>query len=489
MSLDGAQVDGAQVDGVQPGVQRASQIQAAIAALEVQRPVLGDDIVDLAVAPLRAALQVADGDAGDLPQIKHLTILFVDVVGSTATGQTMHPEDFNDLMEAAMRSFTGTIQAHNGEVLKYTGDGLLATFGGQQARDDDAENAVLAGLSILDEARRIAVDIAASLNASFNVRVGVDTGTVLLGGGVEGSSNIRGNAVNLAARMEQAAPINGLRISHHTYQLVRGLFDVVEERSTQVKGIATPIPTFVVVGRAAADGSAPHRNDDYTVPMIAREAELNLLCEAFLHTPDLLGPRFITIVAEGGVGKSRLVREFALWLAARSPQATMLVAAAVPQSVQRPFGMLRSLLVSRCGITDSDTAEIARQKLRDTLIPLFDGDGEDHIHLLGHLAGFDFSVSPHVRGILNDAAQIRTRAFRAAAQMLRNLASGSEPVVVLLDDLQWADDGLFDLLQHFNDNEPDLSLLVVGAARPGLSDRRPGWTHRLLLEGLQSIRL
>ena len=226
-------------------------IEAAIAALEAQRPALGDPVVDAAVSPLYARLTALDTDprkAEGAQQLKHVAILFVDVVGSTAMSGQLDPEDIVEVIDTALGGFTSEIHAHHGRVLQFTGDGLLAVFGADQADEQGAENAVHAGLAIIEQAARLAPGIAARHDVhGFNVRAGIDCGQVLLGGGVDAENSIRGSAVNLAARMEQSAPIGALRISHNACRQVRGIFELAEQPALQVKGVSAPVRSYLVL--------------------------------------------------------------------------------------------------------------------------------------------------------------------------------------------------------------------------------------------------
>ena len=220
------------------------ELEGGIAALEAQRAVLGDAVVDTALAALRVRLARLDVPE---QQLKPVTILFADVVESTRLSRRLGPEDIQTVMDGALRRFTSIVESERGRVFQYAGDGLLAVFGSLEAREDDPERAVRAGISILKEATRLAVEIQACHGQDvFSVRVGIHTGPVLLGGGVDAQGSVRGIAVNIAARMEQTAPAGGLRISHTTYRHVRGLFDVAEEPPILLKGISDPLRSYVV---------------------------------------------------------------------------------------------------------------------------------------------------------------------------------------------------------------------------------------------------
>ena len=203
-------------------------LQAAMATLESQRVLLGDAVVDVAVAGLQAqwqALQAvstaADAEPAQTQALRLVSILFLDVVGSTVLGQRLDPEDFHALMDGALVRFTDIVQHHGGRVLQYAGDNLLAGFGAGEVHEDDADRAVRCGLALLADGRSVGREVQiAHGHDGFDVRVGIHSGSVLLGGGVDAEGTIRGNAVNVAARMEQSAPPGALLISVDTYRLV-----------------------------------------------------------------------------------------------------------------------------------------------------------------------------------------------------------------------------------------------------------------------------
>src|SRR5690349_18794345 len=214
------------------------QLEAAIAALEAQRSLLGDPVVDPLLSAARAKLLAFDDPPTAPGQVlKQLTILFLDAVGSTALSQHLDPETISAVMDGALSRATAIVQAHGGKVLQYAGDSLLAAFGADEAREDDAERAVRSGLALTALGQALAGEVrAAHGHSGFDVRVGIHTGAVLLGGGVDADASIRGIAVNVAARMEQTAPSGALRISHETFTQVRGLFEVEPQEPLQVKG-------------------------------------------------------------------------------------------------------------------------------------------------------------------------------------------------------------------------------------------------------------
>jgi class 3 adenylate cyclase len=255
-------------------------LRAAIALLEGQRDTLGDAVLEMAIAPLRARLASLSRPAG--LQRRQVTVLFADVVGSTATASRMDAEDTLGVLSGALRRMASLIEAHQGRVLCFTGDGVKAAFGTDEAREDDAERAVRAGLGILAAGREQAEAAQRRHGiADFAVRVGVHTGDVALGAGVEADNTAMGAAVNLAARMEQTAPPGALRISHDTWSQVRGLFDLEAQSPLLVKGIATPMQTYLVRAALERNAASVERGlKGVATPMVGRDAELQRLQSA-----------------------------------------------------------------------------------------------------------------------------------------------------------------------------------------------------------------
>jgi len=465
------------------------QLEAAIDALESQRTVLGASVVEAAVEPLQQRLHALRAGQDTSRQtrpaaaLKQVSILFLDVVGSTRMSEQLDPEDVHASMNTALAKCTEIVLAHQGKVLNYAGDSLLAVFGADQVREDDAERAVLAGLALLEEAKRQALMINQRFGAdNFAVRVGVHTGVVWLGGGIDGDSSVRGFAVNVAARMEQSAPIGTLRISHASYCQVRGVFDLTQQAPIEVKGVAEPMLTYLVQRRKPRAFRVTSRGiEGIETKMIARDHELTQLQAAYhrLHQHNKMIA--VTVVAEAGLGKSRLLYEFQNWADARPERFLLFCGRAHPSTQSQPYGLLRDMLAWRLQIADSDSMQTARQKFEQGITPLFLSDhsadlAQAHSHVLGHLIGIDFSASAHIVGIQRDSRQIRNRGFHAAAELLRRLAAfHRKPAVVLLDDLQWADEGSLEFLNYFLQVNRDAPVLLIGLTRPELFERHPDW--------------
>jgi class 3 adenylate cyclase/tetratricopeptide (TPR) repeat protein len=450
------------------------QVSAAIAALDAQRAVLGDAVVDTALAPLRQQLEeLRASERHKHQQLKQVSVVFVDVVGSTAIGQRLGPEEIHALMDGALERFTAVVQSFHGRVLQYTGDGMLAAFGAEEVGEDDVEHAIRAGLGIIEAAQGLAPEMKRLYGvADFNVRAGVHTGTVLLGGGVDADGSIRGATVNVAARMEQSAPPGRLRISYDSWRHVKGLFDVTEQPPIALKGLE-PMRSFLVERARPRMFRIVNRGiEGVHTRMVGREAQLEALTAAFEAVTASGSARAMTIVGEAGIGKSRLLAEFLQRLSMQT--CWLLLARAHPRSALEPYGLLREMLSGQFQFSERDPAEVARQKLVDGLAPLFPVEGEAPVHLLGHLIGLDFSASPHVEVVLGDERQFTEQAFAAGALCLRRLGQ-SKTVVMVLDDLHWGDTGSIEFLRHVLRSNRDMPLLTLVLTRSTLFEQVDDW--------------
>jgi len=452
---------------------RRQQLISAIASLQAQRQVLGDAVVDVAIEPLSREL-AGLALARPTQQLRQVTVLFVDVVGSTAIGQRLGPEDIHAVMDSALARFTKIVEAHFGRVLQYTGDGMLAAFGSEAAHEDDVESAAHAALAIIEDSKSQGIEIERRLGISdFMVRAGLHTGTVLLGGGVDTDGSIRGATVNIAARMEQSAPPGRLRISHESYRHIRGLFEVGEPVLVTVKGVEHPLRSYVVERAKPRAFRVASRGIEGVRPrMVGRESELEVVKSTFAATGAERSSHALTIVGEAGVGKSRLLAEFQQTLDLDG--CWLLIGRAHPRSALHPYGVLRDMLLGQMQVGEGDLGEAARAKLVVKLAPLFAAEGEAPIHLIGHLIGLDFSASPHVQELLGDERRFTDRALDACVLCLRRLGE-RRPVVVVLDDLHWADAETLAFMGRLLEANHDTPLLSLIMTRPIVFERHIDW--------------
>ncbi len=461
-----------------PGTMQNNDIEAlraGIITLEGQRAQLGDMVVDLALAALRARLASLLRPGG--LQLRQVTVLFADVVGSTAMASGLHAEDTLAVLNGAMQRMADIVEALQGRVLRFTGDGVKAAFGMDEAREDDAERAVRAGLAICRAGLEQAEAAQRLLGvADFAVRVGVHTGDVALGAGVDADNTAMGAAVNIAARMEQSAPPGALRISHDTWSQVRGLFEVESQPLLQVKGIAAPMQTYLVRGSLERSQASVERGlQGLATPMVGRDAELQRLLDTASQARKTGQLQALTMLGDAGLGKSRLLRELVAALATDLTAYRLLTLRSQPDGMLRPWGLLRALLTTQCGVADTDSRELAKRKVVDGLSPWFAERGEQKAQLIGQLSGLDFGDSPQVRGL--DPKDLRDQALAALRGYLGALGNqGGALPVLLVEDLHWADDSSLDLLQHLQAHASELPMALVMTGRPALLERRPDWS-------------
>ena len=476
-------------------------IETAIAALEAQRATLGDAAVDAGIQAMRQKLSaLAQRPDAETQQLRQVSVLFMDVVGSTLLAQNLDPEDVHVVLNGVLVRASAIVERHRGKVLQYAGDGLLAVFGAEVTAEDDAERAVQAGLALVDEGRRSGLLVARQFGRTgLDVRVGVHTGPVLLGGGVDEDGSVRGAAVHIAARMEQTAPAGALRVSQETHSLIRGRFDVEVQAPIVVKGVAEALTTYLVRrARPLGFHTRTRGIEGLQTSMVGRAAELGALqseIEAVRHSG---AARVITVVGEAGLGKSRLLHEFDDWNVRQPGAGAIFRGRAHPQSQAQAYALLREVLLERFAIDAGADPALARHAFEVGVTSAFATElgadlAQGHAHVLGHLIGLDFRTSPHVAGIVEDRVQMRTRGFHVAAQLVRR-STAAGLAMLLLDDLHWADDASLAWIDGLVQACRDVPLAVVVAARPALFERHPAWLAsvprhtRLALEPLSGAR-
>ena len=446
------------------------QLEQAIVALEGQRSALGDAVVDAALAPMREKLESLRARAASQQTRRQITVLFADVAGSTAIGQQLgDPEAIIDLMDSALERMAQPVRDHGGHITRFMGDGFKAVFGLSVAHEDDAEQAVRAGLDILGVVREIAADLEGRQGVrGFNARIGINTGLVATGGLSEGEDTVMGLTVNLGARMESAAAPGTVLISHATYRQVRGIFEVEPLGPIVAKGFPDPVRVYVVKqAKPRAFRMGTRGIEGIETRMVGRDAELMMLESAFADAIETGEPRLVMVVGEAGVGKSRLLYEFENWIELRPEHAIYFKGRAAPSLRHVPYTVFRDMLAYRFEIRESDTAAVALEKFRAGTAGALSTERAD---LVGYLVGFDFASSEAVQRLIGspDFGDLARSYFTAYVQALAR----QEPMVMFLEDLHWADDSSLDLLDHLATTISEARLLMVGLTRPELFERR-----------------
>ena len=451
------------------------QLEQAIAVQESLRGTIDDAILDATLDALRR--QLAALEPPPAARRVQATLLFLDLAGHTGLIQGLDPEEIVEVIDRALARLAQPVRRHGGRIVRYQGDGFKAAFGLPTAQENDPDHAIRAALEIVNEATRIAAELEAERGLpGFQVRLGIDTGLVLIGEGAEGEDSVTGLPVNLAARLEGLAEPGTVLISHHTYQHVRGVFDMQPLPPINVRGFPQPVAVYRVLRPKARSFRTRRRGvEGVETRMVGRDAEIAVLQSHFYAVIEEKQARSVVIVGEAGLGKSRLLYEFENWGDLQPVNVQLYRGRARLETQHLPFGLLRDVFVFRCGIYDDDAPPTVRDKLVTGFRSLLGDDAaEMAAHRVGHLLGYDFSASPHVRPLLGDARALRQTALQHVAAYFR-AATVRAPLVLLLEDLHWADDSSLDAIGFLLTALRDRPLLVVGAARPSLYERRPEW--------------
>ena len=452
-------------------------LEAAILALEAQRATLGDAVVNAAQGSIReklAHLLAKEQEAE--AQLKYITVLFADVVGSTRMGSNLDPEDILSIMDGALQQFKRVIEMHGGKCLRFMGDGLMAAFGVPIAREDDARRAVQSGLDLLQAGRLYAGQVQAHWDVgNFQVRVGINTGQVIVGGGVEAENTVMGTAINIAARMESAALPDSVLISQDTYRHVRNLFVVHVQPPLLVKGKDEPMQTYLVQGAAQGGAQLTSRGvQGVTVPLVGRQAELARLQDVLQHVQELSEAQVVTVVGDPGIGKSRLLADFSRWVEAQPVEIIQFKGAASEQISQVPYSLLRSAFTTHLNIIEGDDIGQVCKQLEDGLCAHLGEEAQMKAHFIGALLGFELESAHLPVGKAGDPQQLRSRALFYLSKYFAALARQC-PVILILDDIHWADAPSLEALARITNENPDSRLMVIYLTRLRLFQERPDW--------------
>ncbi|GIU94705.1 MAG: guanylate cyclase [Gaiellaceae bacterium] len=389
---------------------------------------------------------------------KVVTVVFCDLVGFTARAESMDPEDVEALLRPYHERVRSELERHGGTVEKFIGDAVMALFGAPTAHEDDPERAVRAALAIREFA----------LEEGLELRVGVTTGEALvrLDARPEGGEGMAsGDVVNTAARLQAAAPVNGVIVDEPTYRATRQAIDYEDAEPVEAKGKSEPIAVWQATRAHARLGvDVAH---DARSPLVGRARELAAVQDAFERARHGRTPQLLTIVGVPGMGKSRLVWELQRIVDADPELITWRQGRCLAYGDGVTLWALAEIVKAEAGISEQDSpADVAAKLRAATVEAVLEADVswvESHLLALVGLA---------------EEAELgsdrRNEAFSAWRAFLEGLAE-QRPLVVVFEDLHWADETLLDFVDELVDWIADVPLLVVATARPELLERRPGW--------------
>jgi class 3 adenylate cyclase/tetratricopeptide (TPR) repeat protein len=399
------------------------------------------------------------GGAAEREERKVVSVLFADLVGHTAASERADPEDVRARLSAYHARLKHEIERFGGTVEKFVGDAVMAVFGAPAAHEDDAERAVRAGLAILGAMEELGLP----------VRVAVNTGeaVVALGARPElGEGMVTGDVVNTASRLQGSAPAGGLVVGEQTYWSTHHMIDYEPLKAVSVKGKAEPVLLWLARGARSRFGIdiEPGR----AAPLVGRRDELAVLQQAYGRTLRESACHLVTLVGEPGIGKSRLVAELRDFVDAQEELVFWRQGRCLPYGEGIAFWALGEIVKAHAGILESDEPGVAREKLARTVEPLIPTSAEQS-WIAGELARLVGAAQDGTGAAARDESFAAWRAFLEAIAAQR-------PLVLVLEDLHWADAALLEFLEHLTDWVAGVPLLVLCSARPELYELNPAWS-------------
>lgn len=450
------------------------RILDAVAALAVAS---GTGAAHSALAP--EASKSTRGDVGSAQaERRQLTVMFCDLVGSTALSLRLDPEVLRDVVHAYQQAVERVTQRFGGHVAQYLGDGLLVYFGYPIAHEDDAERAVLAGLGIPDALTRLNTQLARERGVQLSARVGIDTGPVVvgrMGGGAHSEILAVGDTPNVAARLQARAEPGATVISERTRQLVGSLFALTPLPDLELRGVASPTKAYVVVGESAAETRFAGGHDAGATAMVDRVHESALLLDRWRQAKAGQG-QMVVLTGEAGIGKSRIAIELIQALK-REPHQCVTYQCSPFHTGTALYPVLRQWALT----AGFDTHQSPQNKLDrlEQLLRKSPGDVSVAAQLIG--VALDLGEAVHARhGTLElTSQQQREQLLHALLDHLMGLAK-EQPLLVLLEDTQWIDPSTLALVNMALDCIGDRRVLWLLTARPGFGnsfDGHPNVSH------------
>jgi len=426
-------------------------------------------------APERQDERPASGLVGER---RVVTALFCDVVNSTSLAERLDPEEWTEFMNGVFEVLTAPVQRYGGTVGKLLGDGMLAFFGAPVAHEDDPQRAVLAALDMIEGIGTLRERAKRDLDFELNIRIGINTGPVVVayvGGAAAMEHTAMGEAVNVAARMEQTAKPGWIQISGDTYHRIASLFEVEPLGKISVKGKTDPVPAYRVIGvnpeQTSARGIAGVR-----APLTGRDREFEKLKAAADNVRQGRG-EIVCLVGEAGLGKSRLLAELKQYWESLPGPKEWEVMYGVPYDSTRPFGLFQNYARGMFGIELDDPVELIHEKVVNHIRA---GGGSEEAIALCSVA-FERVIAAKV---LHEGKNYPTDVIRQDIydQMYPGLHAtcSAAPTVIVVDDLQWADPASVDLLLHLMKLVDEVPVFIVCAMRP--ERQSPGWQLKLKAE-------
>ncbi|MGQ0670628.1 MAG: ATP-binding protein [Actinomycetota bacterium] len=400
-----------------------------------------------------------------------VTVLFADVTGSTGLGERLDPERLQEVMGSYFSAMREEIEAEGGTVEKFIGDAVMAAFGVPAAHEDDPPRALRAALRMLRRLDEVNAGLRPSHSVTLQIRIGVNTGEVLAATAAKpGEAMVTGDAVNVAARLQQAAEPGQIVTSERTARAARG-FRYRDLGPLELKGKAEPVAALVLL----EERPGPERGvPGLRAPMIGRDREVALLQTIYERAASEGRPDLVTIYGDAGVGKSRLTSEFLALTERSHPQPVVVRGRCLPYGEGVTYWPMAEILKGHAGVLDTDPPDVALDKIRSAGAELLTVEmAPDPARATAALA---FTVGVEDPAFVFrelEPRQVRSETHAAWRSFFSALASRG-PVIAVIEDLHWADPALLDLLEELAERAQG-GVLFVCSARPELTGRRPDW--------------
>jgi DNA-binding SARP family transcriptional activator len=416
---------------------------------ELERKILGHDPSLEPPAPVKL-----DHAQSARRERKLVTVLFCDLVGFTARSETLDPEDVQALLHPYFAKVRAELERFGGTVEKFIGDAVMAVFGAPTAHEDDPERAVRAALAIRD-----------ALADELELRIAVNTGEALVtldSDPRSGEGIVAGDVVNTASRLQAGAPPNAVIVGEQTHRASADAIAYRELEPVHVRGKREPLRVWEAVALR------PTRADRPAASLVGRRRELDQLADLLARAQAERAPQLVTVVGVPGIGKTRLVGELYRLVEAAPAEIGWLVGRSLPYGEGVTFWALGEIVKAQAGVFEGDPPAIVDEKLRLAVEETL-GDEREREWVLRHLRALLGLGGDHqARG------DRRGEAFAAWRLFVEALADEA-PLVLVVEDLHWADEDLLDFVDELGARATDAPLLIVATSRPELLARRPGW--------------
>ncbi|MGH1501929.1 MAG: ATP-binding protein [Acidimicrobiales bacterium] len=445
------------------------RLRAAIDALEAQRELLGDDVVDTAQAPLR--VQLADLAPPSRTARRQVTVVFADLSGYTSISEGLDPEEVMELLAELWDAVDAIFAAEGGTVVSHMGDGVMAVWGNERASEDDAERAVRATMRAVAHVADHGVIVDGERRPA-SLTAGVHTGQVHIGRlGAGRELAAIGDTTNVAARLESMADPSQVLISRETFHHVRGVFDAEVVGELELRNRRRPVTAHAVTAeRGRAFRTRRRGVEGLDTTLVGRTVELERLRAAHLAVTLEADSRAVVLLGDPGLGKSRLLTEYRDWVETQTKvRVRYFEGRCVGGSAEQPFSLLRSILAHRFEISDSDPPAVAVERLGRGIESMLGTEWLPTVPTIAWLVGFDAAIDDPGAG---DGPGRRRAAVASAVDLFAALTG--VPSIMLLEDLHWADDGSLDVLERVVGRRP-AGLVVVASTRPELRSTHPAW--------------